>query len=73
MLAFGIFVQFSVLHRAWEMVRTVVLIAGTAFAAVIAHFVAINISTNNEVKHGQSDSLAVKTPEVESERHNQDE
>lgn len=38
-----LFVQFSGLHAAWMKGRMAVLIVGTAFAAVIAHFFAMNI------------------------------
>jgi hypothetical protein len=42
-----LFVQFSGLHAAWTKGRTAVLIVGTAFAAVIAHFFAMGIFTGN--------------------------
>jgi hypothetical protein len=42
-----LFVQFSGLHAAWTKGRMVVLIVGTAFAAVIAHFFAMGIFTGN--------------------------
>jgi hypothetical protein len=38
-----LFVQFSGLHAAWTKGRIAILIVGTAFAAVIAHFFAMNI------------------------------
>jgi hypothetical protein len=36
--AVDLFVRFSGLEEAWEKARVVVLIVGTAFAAVITHF-----------------------------------
>src|ERR1051326_3476088 len=42
-----LFVQFSGLHGAWGKGRIVVLVVGTAFAAVIAHFVALAMFTTN--------------------------
>ena len=36
--AVDLFVRFSGLQEAWEKARIVVLVVGTAFAAVIAHF-----------------------------------
>jgi len=45
--AVDLFVQFSGLHAAWTKGRTVVLIVGTAFAAVIAHFISMGIFTGN--------------------------
>src|SRR5262245_15895598 len=41
-----LFVQFSGLHGAWSKGRIAILIVGTAFAAVIAHFFAVNIFNN---------------------------
>jgi hypothetical protein len=41
-----LFVQFSGLHGAWTKGRIALLIVGTAFAAVIAHFFAMNIFNN---------------------------
>jgi hypothetical protein len=38
-----LFVQFSGLHAAWSKWRIAVLVVGTTFAAVIAHFFAMNI------------------------------
>ena len=38
-----LFVQFSGLHAAWAKGRIAILIVGTAFAAVITHFFAVNI------------------------------
>jgi hypothetical protein len=42
-----LFVQFSGLHAAWAKGRIVVLVVGTTFAAVIAHFLAIGVFTSN--------------------------
>jgi len=42
-----LFVQFSGLHPAWSKGRMAILIVGTAFAAVIAHFFAMNIFGSN--------------------------
>jgi hypothetical protein len=42
-----LFVQFSGLDAAWAKGRIVVLIVGTTFAAVIAHFLAIGMFTSN--------------------------
>jgi hypothetical protein len=42
-----LFVQFSGLHLSWAKGRIVVLIVGTAFAAVIAHFFSTGIFTGN--------------------------
>jgi hypothetical protein len=42
-----LFVQFSGLHLAWTKGRIAVLIVGTAFAAVIAHFFATGMFTGN--------------------------
>ena len=41
-----LFVQFSGLHGAWTKGRIAILTVGTAFAAVIAHFFAMNIFNN---------------------------
>jgi hypothetical protein len=38
-----LFVQFSGLHAAWDKGRILVLIVGTAFAGVIAHFFMIGL------------------------------
>jgi hypothetical protein len=42
-----LFVQFSGLHTAWSKGRMALLIVGTAFAAVIAHFFAMNIFSSD--------------------------
>jgi hypothetical protein len=42
-----LFVQFSGLHVAWAKGRIAVLIVGTAFGAVIAHFFAMAMFTGN--------------------------
>ena len=42
-----VFVQFSGLQRAWARGRIAVLIVGTAFAAVIAHFFSMGIFPGN--------------------------
>jgi hypothetical protein len=42
-----LFVQFSGLHVAWAKGRIAVLIVGTAFASVIAHFFSTGIFTSN--------------------------
>ena len=44
--AIDLFVQFSGLHSAWTRWRSLVLIIGTAFAAVIAHFFTLGIMAN---------------------------
>lgn len=41
--AVDVFVRFSGLHEFWAKRRVAVLIVGTAFAAVIAHFFSMNI------------------------------
>src|SRR5262245_3791730 len=42
-----LFVQFSGLYTAWSKGRVAIFIVGTAFAAVIAHFFAMNIFSSN--------------------------
>ena len=44
-VAYGVdlFVQFSGLRAAWPRWRWVVLVAGTGFAAVITHFIAVGV------------------------------
>jgi hypothetical protein len=41
--AIDLFVQFSGLRTFWAKGRVIVLVVGTAFAAVIAHFFSTNI------------------------------
>jgi len=45
--AIDLFVQFSGLHTAWSKGRIAVLIVGTAFAAVIAHFFSMTMFFSN--------------------------
>jgi hypothetical protein len=45
--AVDLFVQFSGLHASWSRGRIAILIVGTAFAAVIAHFFALSIFSGN--------------------------
>jgi hypothetical protein len=45
--AIDLFVQFSGLRAFWQKARILVLIVGTAFAAVITHFFATNIFGND--------------------------